>query len=215
MICRDPCELLNKLKRLFFPVFDVYVDAKLTTQQNIQNIKMKTKHSVMEHSRKVQDLANKLRAAGHQTSVLDKKQALFRGLRTEFGITAEVIRSSGIDYNTAVSNSIIRKSGEPEIIFAKDEALSKKVNRQSDFNCHKDKKIYHCGKMSHIAADCFRNYKSRNYKKNNRKKKHLEPGTLNVMERTLLDHQNQFLRVTKKRALLSKNGYKTLPAQVL
>lgn len=104
MTCRDPCELWNKLKKLFLSVSEASIDAKLT---RLQNIKMTAKDSVLEYPNRSEGLVTELQKAQNQILELKMKCALFCGIRRELAITVEVIRLSKMDNNTAVSNLII------------------------------------------------------------------------------------------------------------
>ena len=164
MMCREPREVWRKLKKLYQSVSEASIDANRT---RLHELKMREKDSIIEYSNKIQNLVNELQAAGHSISELEMKRALLKGLRSEFVVTAEVIRSSGVYYSTAVSNLIIRESTMDDTTANKEQALSTKLKNHRKFNKHKSKEYYYCKKKGHIAADCFFNPKSKKYEGKN------------------------------------------------
>lgn len=107
MTLRDPRTVWKRLKMAYQAVSEASNDAKLT---KLQSLRMGPQEPIMKFTNMIDGLVNELSASGHPVTKLEKKRALFRGLRDVFSIVAQVIRSTGKEFNEAVSQLIIFES---------------------------------------------------------------------------------------------------------
>lgn len=64
----------------------------------------------MEYSNRISNLGNGLKAAGYTVFELEKKRMLLRGLYNSFHVISQVIRSTGLPDETAISQLVIYES---------------------------------------------------------------------------------------------------------
>lgn len=145
---------------------------------------MGSEKSVTEYSNRIQDLMNKLQAAGHIAAELETKRALLRRLRAELTTRAEVIHSSGLDYTATVSNLVVRETTMSEYGPNKNRALFTMVKPRKKLNKHKHKECYYCGGKRHISQNCLFNSETKNYKGRKESKKATSAGDVAMVIET-------------------------------
>lgn len=165
MTMRDPRLIWGKLKKSYQAVSEAAIDAKLT---KLQGVRMTQNEPVIQYSNKIENLVNELAAAGHIVTNLEKKRALLRGLREEFSVMCQVIRSTGKDYEEAVSQLIIHESSVEETKGSETKALlTSNGNREHHWkrdSKRPPRKCYTCGRKGHISKECFMNPDGDNYR---------------------------------------------------
>ena len=166
MTLRNPFEVWQKLKASYQAVSEAAIDAKLT---KLQQMRMDPEEPVMKYTNKIENLVNELAAAGHPISSLEKKRALLRGLREEFSVVAQVIRTTGKDYDEAVSQLIIHESSMN--IDSPQEATALITPHAKTRNWKRGKKCFHCGRKGHLKHECWLNPESKKFKGKNWKRK--------------------------------------------
>lgn len=89
MDMRNPSLVWKTLKEQHQAVSQASRDGLL---DRYQAMKMKPSESVLEFRARLSELESQLGGIGYNTSEAEQLRALLRGLRDEFGVTAEVIR---------------------------------------------------------------------------------------------------------------------------
>lgn len=159
MTLRDPFEVWQKLKKSYQAVSEAAIDGKLT---KLQQIRMGVNEAVIKYSNRIENLVNELEAAGHCVSSLEKKRALLRGLRSEFLVVAQVIRTTGQGYTEAVSQLIVHESNSE--VTVSDSTTALLTPQRNGDNWKKKKKCFHCGKKGHFKHECWSNPDSKKFK---------------------------------------------------
>ena len=119
----------------------------------------------MDFVNRIQTLENKLAAAGYTVDADDKRRILHRGVREEYSIPVQVIRSSGLEFDKAISDLILFEA-EAEIREGREfgdggtSALS--MNHRN--GCHFYGTPIPNGIKPHTMQDCFYNPDEKNYK---------------------------------------------------
>ena len=81
-----------------------HMDAFIT---QLQAIKMNATEKIMDFVNRIKALENNLAAVGYTVDSDEKRTILLRGVREEYSIPAQVIRSSGLEFDKDISDLIL------------------------------------------------------------------------------------------------------------
>lgn len=96
---RCPAKAWELLRTMFQAASEASIDAKLSA---LQSIRLDNGEKVVGYSSCILDLVNELESAGQQVPEVEKKQALLRGLTSEFDVISEAIMDGKHSYHEAV-----------------------------------------------------------------------------------------------------------------
>ena len=82
----------------------MHMDAFIT---QLQAIKMNATEKIMDFVNRIKTLENKLAAVGYTVDADEKRRVLLRGVREEYSIPVQVIRSIGLGFDKATSDLIV------------------------------------------------------------------------------------------------------------
>lgn len=157
---RDPKEIWDCLKSMHEKSSEASIDAYLV---QYQGLKMKPTEKVLQFVNLMIELESKLAGVGHPLSDADKKRALLRGLRSEFAVTAGVIRATEKSFNDAVGLLVIVEA-EEALTEVKTEIKTERAFNTREPHGSKRVKCNFCSKLGHKAKDCFKNPDSKKCK---------------------------------------------------
>lgn len=92
-------------------------------------------------------------------SKLEKKRGLLRGLGSEFHEMAQVIRTTGWEYNESIAQLLIHESSLDDSSSRGNKAFLKTTIRERI-----KRPCFHCEKEGHITRNCWTNLRSRAFK---------------------------------------------------
>ena len=158
---RDPRTIWLRLEETYQKISRASIDAYLL---QYQELRMATGEKIMEFVNRLQDVENKLIGIGQLLSEDDKRRCLLRGLRSEFAITAEVIRGTDKSISDAISQLLVFEASQIQ-----EGKANETVNVQDDtvraLAANSVKECDHCGRPGHVKDSCFHNPKSKFYRK--------------------------------------------------
>ena len=158
----DPKNAWEKLQKTYESMSKAHMDAFVT---QLQAIKMNATEKIMDFVNRIKTLENKLAAVGYTVDADEKRRILLRGVREEYSIPVQVIRSSGLEVDKAISDLIVSEA-DAEIRDGRDfedggpSALS--MNHRN--GCQFCGTPIPNGILMHTTQDCFHNPNGRKFK---------------------------------------------------
>ena len=126
---------------------------------------MNATEKIMDFVNRIKTLEFKLEAVGYTVDADEKRRIFLRGVREEYGIPVQVIRSSGLEFDKAISDLIVFEA-EAEIRegrdFGDDGSSALSMNHRN--GCHFCGTPIPNGIQPHTTQDCFYNPNGRNFK---------------------------------------------------
>lgn len=101
---RNPKDIWDTLKEMFKSTSEASIDSYLVQYQQLS---MRSTEKIMAYVNRLREIENKLAEIGHPVSDKDRRRTLLRGLRTDFAVTAEVIRATEKTINEAISLLVV------------------------------------------------------------------------------------------------------------
>ena len=164
----EPHEVWMKLKEMYQAVSSSCIEANL---ERLHSLQMKSKEKVMTYVNRLMSIENSLAAVGHALTEKDRIRALLKGLRSEFDVTAKVIRVMNQSFSQAVADLVTeegtlqgRVSTDPNAVslIVRGSTSGKNANSNRKLTCD------HCGRPGHTKEKCFHNPRGQAYKPNYR-----------------------------------------------
>lgn len=144
---RSLMQVRDDLKDMFESVSKASIDALLI---QLQNFRMKPDERIMSYVNRLVEIENKLVSIGHRVDNEEKLRALLRGLRSEFGVTAKVVRVTDKTFSEAVSQLVVDEG--TIVVDEKSTPVGEPTQAlpvMGKFTC------YHCGRKGHTKDRCF------------------------------------------------------------
>ena len=158
---RDPYAIWKKLQQLFEKVSEARIDSYLV---EFQSLKMPGFEKAMDFVNRLILIENKLAAVGHAIPVEKKRRVFLRGIRDEFSVAVQVIRSTGVSFEKAVADLVI---------FEVEAIMTNRIKYEDEANALSVSVKPRCGICGnpvprgvtpHTTNSCFFNPNGNNYK---------------------------------------------------
>lgn len=129
----------------------------------LQQLQVRKGDFVIEFSNKIDSIVNELAATGLEVIELENKCTFLRGLRNDFAIPAQIIATTGTNYNDAIAQLVTYETTLEQVDNPEKHAM---VTFNRPANNKHDRKCFFCGKKAHKKR-LLSNPKSENYKGEN------------------------------------------------